>query len=124
MSRSWYGASTSVDVRYGERKGGGRRGGTAAGGLPLRLAGTGDAPSIHTRCLVEGDPRDTINDVVTATRAAMAEASRAVLDGVEVDTEVDLVRWPGRLLPERGRPMWERVMSSLETRNRVASLII
>ena len=48
-------------------------------------------------------------------RSAMARASRAVLDGVEIDTELDLVvHWPGRLAPRQtGREMWGVVIDSL-----------
>ena len=69
--------------------------------------------SLHDAVLVEGDEGE-INDVVAQTQRCMAEASRAVLDGIEIDTEVEhVVRWPDRLLPEDGRPMWNRVMESL-----------
>lgn len=40
----------------------------------------------------------------------MAEASRIVLDGFEVGTDVKVVRWPDRCVDLRGEIMWQRVM--------------
>ena len=42
-------------------------------------------------------------------RAAMAEASRSVLSGFELATDVKIVRWPDRYADPRGTEMWERV---------------
>jgi DNA polymerase I len=67
---------------------------------------------VHDALLVEGDA-DTMEDTVAATRAAMAEASRVVLDGVEVDTDVEIIAWPGRYADDRGRVMWEHVAEIL-----------
>ena len=67
---------------------------------------------VHDAVLVEGDVGG-IDDTVAATRAAMAEASRIVLDGLEVGTDVEIIRWPDRYADERGRVMWERVTELL-----------
>jgi DNA polymerase-1 len=42
-------------------------------------------------------------------RAAMAEASRFVLGGFELATDVKVVPWPDRYMDPRGRHMWDRV---------------
>ena len=47
-------------------------------------------------------------------RAAMAEASSTVLDGFELGTDAELVRWPDRYMDPRGAVMWETVMALLE----------
>lgn len=47
----------------------------------------------------------------------MAEASRIVLDGLEVDTDVQIITWPDRYADERGRVMWERVCELLDGQN-------
>ena len=44
-------------------------------------------------------------------RAAMDEASRAVLDGFEIRTDVHIVRYPDRYMDPRGEVMWNRVMT-------------
>jgi DNA polymerase I-like protein with 3'-5' exonuclease and polymerase domains len=50
---------------------------------------------------------------IAATRAAMAEASRAVLAGFELGTDVHAVRYPDRYMDARGRVMWDRVCNLL-----------
>ena len=46
---------------------------------------------------------------------AMNEASRTVLDGFEIRTDVHVINYPDRYMDEdRGRVMWERVMQVLE----------
>jgi DNA polymerase-1 len=67
---------------------------------------------VHDALLVEG-PAGEIKDVAAATRAAMGEASRLVLDGLEVATDVTEVCWPDRYADKRGQVMWDRVMDLL-----------
>ena len=52
-------------------------------------------------------------DIATA-RNAMAEASRAVLSGFELTTDVKIVRWPDRYTDPRGVVMWDRVAELLD----------
>ena len=40
----------------------------------------------------------------------MAKASRIVLDGFELRTDVKVVRYPDRYQDRRGAVMWDRVM--------------
>ena len=44
----------------------------------------------------------------------MAEASRSVLSGLEVDTDVEVIRWPDRYGDERGQVMWDRITELLK----------
>jgi DNA polymerase I len=46
-------------------------------------------------------------------RAAMAEASRIVLSGFELGTDVSVTKWPNRYRDPRGTVMWERVAKLL-----------
>jgi hypothetical protein len=39
----------------------------------------------------------------------MGEASRAVLDGLEIRTDVDIVAWPNRFTDERGTDFWAKI---------------
>ena len=65
---------------------------------------------VHDAILVEG-PADEIDHVVRQTQSIMAEASRIVLDGFELATDAEVVRWPARYMDEkRGRVMWDRVL--------------
>ena len=52
---------------------------------------------------------DNLEAEITAVRAAMAEASRIVLAGFELATDVKVVRWPERYMDPRGVEMWNRV---------------
>ena len=59
-------------------------------------------------------PLDRLDQDVATMRAAMAEASRIVLGGFELGTDVSITRWPDRYMDSRGRVMWERVMGLLD----------
>ena len=48
---------------------------------------------IHDAVLIEA-PVDEIDNAVRRTQAIMAEASRIVLDGFELATDAEIVRWP------------------------------
>jgi hypothetical protein len=54
-------------------------------------------------------PLDRIEEHVAGMRAAMAEASRIVLAGFELATDVKVVPWPDRYTDPRGAEMWSRV---------------
>jgi DNA polymerase I len=64
---------------------------------------------IHDAILIEARLED-IDAAVTTARAAMEEASREVLDGHTVPVDAEIVRWPDRYRPEKGRDIWERVL--------------
>jgi DNA polymerase-1 len=67
---------------------------------------------VHDAMLMEG-PVSSIEEVVSATEAAMAEASEVVLDGCRLRTEVKVVMWPDRYMDDRGRDFWGRVVGLL-----------
>jgi DNA polymerase I len=54
-------------------------------------------------------PFDRLDADVARMRAALAEASRIVLGGFELGTDVSITRWPNRYMDGRGRVMWHRV---------------
>lgn len=88
----------------------------ANGAEMLRLAccllverGIGLCAPVHDAVLVEGSAAE-IEEVVGRTRAAMAEASRVVLDGFEIGTDAKIVRWPDRYVDESGEEFWETVI--------------
>jgi len=91
----------------------------ANGAEMLRLAcclvterGISVCAPVHDAVLIEAAAAE-IDDAVAATQTAMTEASRVVLDGLGVDTDVEVIRWPDRYADDRGRVMWERVMELL-----------
>jgi hypothetical protein len=68
-------------------------------------------------------PLDRLDEDVARMRAAMAEASRAVLAGFELGTDVHEIRYPDRYMDKRGRVMWDRVFNLIlrtETERRTA----
>jgi DNA polymerase-1 len=70
--------------------------------------------SIHDAFLV-CSKLETLDEHIRIARSAMEEASRIVLDGFGLRTDVQVVKWPDRYMDEdRGRVMWVRVMQVLE----------
>jgi DNA polymerase family A len=65
---------------------------------------------IHDAVLICA-PLDCLEADIAAMRSAMAEASRFVLAGFELATDVKIVRWPDRYSDPRGSEMWKRVCS-------------
>ena len=59
-------------------------------------------------------PLDHLDADIATMRHAMAEASRAVLDGFEIGPDVTVIKFPDRYMDERGAVMWSRVMDLLE----------
>jgi hypothetical protein len=70
---------------------------------------------IHDAVLIAGR-LDRLEHDATVMRACMAKASRDVLAGFELRTEVKFVRYPGRYSDRRGRVMWRRVMKLIAAR--------
>ena len=54
-------------------------------------------------------PIQRLEGDIAAMQSAMSEASRAVLAGFEISTDVKIIKWPDRYEDERGRVMWARV---------------
>jgi len=63
---------------------------------------------VHDAVLIVA-PLDRLEADIAVMRAAMAEASRLVLAGFELATDVKVVRWPDRYSDPRGDVMWNRV---------------
>jgi hypothetical protein len=57
---------------------------------------------------------------IAGMRAAMAEASRAVLQGFELGTDVKIIQHPNRYMDGRGREMWDRVIGLINNTNKKA----
>ena len=79
-------------------------------------AGLNIVAPIHDAVLLES-PLDTLDTDIESLQAIMAEASKIILNGFEVRTDVDVVRYPDRYMDGRGRVMWDRVMGLLEVEN-------
>jgi DNA polymerase I-like protein with 3'-5' exonuclease and polymerase domains len=55
-------------------------------------------------------PLERLDADVVRMQDAMREASRVVLDGFELGTDAEIVRYPDRYADPRGSVMWNRVM--------------
>ena len=87
----------------------------SAGAELLRLAaslateqGIAVAAPVHDALLIESDVAG-LNAALARTRAAMDEASRAVLDGLAVKVDVKVVLYPHRYSDKRGEALFTRV---------------
>jgi DNA polymerase I len=67
------------------------------------------ARQIHDAVMIMA-PLERLDDDVAAMQVAMGEASRVVLEGYELETDVKVVRYPDRYMDPRGEVMWRRVM--------------
>jgi hypothetical protein len=65
-------------------------------------------------------PLDRLDQDIATMRAAMAEASRGVLNGFELRTDVSITRYPDRYADKRGAKDWETVMRLLAQAEREA----
>jgi hypothetical protein len=64
-------------------------------------------------------PLERLDAEVVRMREAMAEASRIVLGGFELHTDVTLIRYPDRYMDvERGKVMWDRVIGLVNAQQR------
>ena len=68
---------------------------------------------VHDALLVEARI-EQIDEVVAATQKAMAEASRIVLGGFELRSEVKIFAHPERFTDPRGASMWAKVWEVIE----------
>lgn len=71
-------------------------------------AGVGLCAPVHDAVLIEA-PLATIDAEVERARAIMAEASRIVLGGFEIGTDVEIVKYPDRYMDEAGEDFWNTV---------------
>jgi hypothetical protein len=72
---------------------------------------------IHDAILICA-PADELEASIATARAAMAEASRTVLRGFELSSDVKCVRFPERYMDTRGEVMWAKVLKLLNRAER------
>jgi DNA polymerase I len=64
---------------------------------------------VHDAFLIAA-PLERLDDDIARMCMAMGKASRAVLAGFEIRTDVHRVDYPARYTDDRGAVMWERVL--------------
>jgi DNA polymerase I-like protein with 3'-5' exonuclease and polymerase domains len=72
-------------------------------------AGIEICATVHDAVLICA-PLERLDADIATMRACMAEASKIILVGHELRTDVATVRWPDRYVDGRGEVMWVRVM--------------
>ena len=75
----------------------------------LTEAGIRVCAPVHDALLIEA-PLDELDQAIVTTKSLMQEASRIVLDGFELGSDVKEVRYPDRYMDKRGAVMWNKVM--------------
>jgi hypothetical protein len=74
---------------------------------------------VHDAVLICSPPV-RLEDDIASMRAAMAEASRIILDGFELRTDATRVHYPDRFHDPRGTAMWNRVIELITKRRAMA----
>jgi DNA polymerase I len=69
-------------------------------------------------------PLDRLDEAIASMRDAMAEASRVVLKGFELGTDVSIVRYPDRYADKRGSKMWAEVASLISQISTAFSVVV
>ena len=64
---------------------------------------------VHDALLIEA-PLDELEESIMKSQRLMQEASRIVLDGFELSSDVKKINFPDRYMDKRGAVMWEKVM--------------
>lgn len=75
----------------------------------LTRAGVRICAPVHDALLIEA-PLAELDSVINKTQQLMREASRIVLSGFELCSDVKVVSHPNRYMDERGIKMWNTVM--------------
>jgi len=70
--------------------------------------------TIHDAILIEA-PIDSIDEAVKQAQKMMTEASRIILNGFELKTDVKVFKYPERYSETKGRSMWELVNKIVTT---------
>ena len=76
----------------------------------LTEAGIRVCAPVHDALLIEA-PMDELDEAIVTAKSLMKEASRIVLDGFELGSDVKAFRYPERYMDKRGVVMWNTVMN-------------
>ena len=75
---------------------------------------------VHDAILIEADANE-INSAIALTEEAMRTASKKMLNGLELRMDVQIVRHPDRFETDRGKEIWNYVISFLKEQGSVAA---
>jgi len=68
---------------------------------------------IHDAVLIEA-PVELIDEISARTQECLTEASRIVLDGFELRSDIEIIRYPDRFVDEDGIETWNEIMKLLD----------
>lgn len=68
---------------------------------------------IHDAVLIEA-PLDQLDDAIDRTKEAMVRAGKDILEGFELKTDVEIIRYPDRYIPEGAEEIWSFVEGKLK----------
>ena len=99
----------------------------ANGAEMMRLAAIGATEAsievcapVHDAFLIAA-PLQRLDEDIAKMRDIMSKAGIAVTGGIDIRTDAEVVRFPNRYMDERGKAMWEKVVSLLNKSSRVAA---
>jgi DNA polymerase I-like protein with 3'-5' exonuclease and polymerase domains len=72
---------------------------------------------IHDAVLIEA-PLNEIKEKIKITQDTMAEVSRIVLDGFELNSDAKVIQYPDRYMDGRGKKMWNDIDDILKNLSR------
>jgi DNA polymerase I len=75
---------------------------------------------VHDAFLIAA-PLDRLDQDVAKMQELMSKAGRAVTGGLDIRTDAEVVRFPGRYMDERGKAMWKKVVGLLSKTTKVAA---
>ena len=82
--------------------------------IEMHNAGIRVCAPIHDAVLIEG-PIDQAEEIVSKAQQCMREASKIILNGFELESDVNLVAHPQRYMDEeRGAHFWNNVMTLIK----------
>jgi DNA polymerase I len=75
---------------------------------------------VHDAFLIAA-PLDRLDEDIARMREVMSRAGRAVTGALDIRTDAEVVRFPGRYMDERGKAMWDKVVGLLNKTTKVAA---
>ena len=67
---------------------------------------------VHDAVLIEA-PLDKLEHSIEVTKQCMRKASSIILNGFELNSDVDIVRYPDRYMDKRGEKMWDSIWETI-----------
>ena len=75
---------------------------------------------VHDALLIAA-PLDRLDDDMAEMRDIMSKAGRVVTGGLDIRTDAEVVKFPHRYMDERGKRMWDKVITLLDKSSKVAA---